>query len=173
VSIAVIPLLAIRKTAMFTPSSLAYLGQHALLKSPRSAITSWKNGIPGMLLLLRKGLQEGALQFRRVFITGISRQHYIRFGRNTTSGCFDLLIGLSPVINGSSLLTLRQSHINLGDWSMRLESFHTFILHSFSYIKRNNFIVPYVFAQYCLALSDIGWWWVGNISVWLSSKEEF
>ena len=115
VSIDVIPLLAIRKTAMFTPSSLAYLSPHALLKSPRSAIISGKNGIPGMLLLLRKGLQEGTLQFRTVYITGISRQHYIHFGRNTTSVCFDLLLGLSPVINGSSRLTLRQSNINLGD----------------------------------------------------------
>jgi hypothetical protein len=112
VSIAVIPLLAIRKTAMFTPSSFTYLGPHALFKTPRRAITSWKNEIIGML---RKGLQEGALQFRRVFITGTSRQHYIRFGRNTTSVCFDLLSGLSPVIHGSGLLTLRQYHINLGD----------------------------------------------------------
>ena len=49
-SIAVIPLLAIRKTAMFTPSSFAYLGPHAMLKPPRRAISSWKNGIIRMLL---------------------------------------------------------------------------------------------------------------------------
>jgi hypothetical protein len=53
------PLLAITKTAMFTPSSFVYFGPHVLLKHPRHAITSWKNGIPGMFLLAEGSAGKG------------------------------------------------------------------------------------------------------------------
>jgi hypothetical protein len=121
VSIAVIPLLAIRKTAMFTASSFAYFRPHALLKLPRRAIASWKNGISGMLLFA-KGSARMDIAVSQIIPYGyfqatlhpLWKEHHFRMFRST-------LLVLSPVIHGPGLLTLRQSQINLGDCRIRLE----------------------------------------------------
>ena len=123
-SIAVISLFAIRKTAVFTPSSSAYLGA-----PPRRAITSCKKGIPGMILPAKGSAGRGTAVSQIIYygyfqatLHPLWKEHHFRMFPST-------LLGLSPVIHGSGLLTLRQSHINLGDRRMRLERiislFHT------------------------------------------------
>ena len=140
-STAVIPLLAIRKTAMFTPSSFAYLRPHVMLKPPRRAIATWKKGIPGMLLLAKGSTESGTTvsqSIRHGHFQATShplwKEHHFRMFRST----FRFEFG------NTWLWSVHTSAVPYKSWR-------------FTYaFRKNNFIVPYVFAQYCLALRDIG-----------------
>jgi hypothetical protein len=121
VSIAVIPLLAVRKPAMFSPSSFAYLGPHALLKPPRRAITSWKNGIPGKLLPAKRSAGMGTAVSQNIHYGHFQATLHPLWKEHHFHMCRPTLLGLSPVVHGSGLLTLRRSNMNFGVWRMRLE----------------------------------------------------
>ena len=114
--IAVIPLLAIRKTDMFTPLSFACLGPHALLNPLPLPTLHYilEEPTPRDVIICERVCRMGNCRFAHYSLRSFSG-NTTSAGRNTTSVCFDLLLGLSLVIHASGLFTLWGSHINLGN----------------------------------------------------------